>query len=152
MIDQTTSSPLDAVERQFCAALQHEGIGTLYERIVKGRMLRQLNQRHAYTSILELGCAVTKGHDNLAFLGQELDVTVADADVELIQAKWPFSQRPTFSSLDDAPHADLVWSFARVQLDQSVVDVMLEHARRHVLVFVPNILNPGAPVHAAFHA
>jgi hypothetical protein len=152
MIDQTTSSPLDAVERQFCAALQHEGIGTLYERIVKGRMLRQLNQRHAYTSILELGCAVTKGYDNLAFLGQELDVTIADANIDMIQAHWPFSQRPTFCTLDAAPPADLVWSFARVQLDPAVLDTMLEHTRRHVLVFVPNILNPGAPVHAAFHA
>jgi hypothetical protein len=143
---------LESAELQFCALLQDEGIGTLYERIVKGRMLRQLARAHGYASILEFGAPVTKGFDNLPFLEQGLPVCVADANIENIKAQWRFERQPTFSTLDAAPSADLVWSFARVQLEPAVLDGMLAHARRHVLVFVPNILNPGAPVHAAYHA
>jgi hypothetical protein len=142
---------LDRVESQFCATLQDEGIGTLYERIVKGRMLRDLADRHGYQSVLEFGCSVTKGFDNLAFLDRGLSVTVADAAIDAIRAGWRFPQRPAFCSLEAAPRADLVWSFAQVQRDPSVLDAMLTLADRHVLVFVPNAFNPGAPVHAAFH-
>jgi hypothetical protein len=142
---------LDRVEYLFCTHLQHEGIGTLYERIVKGRMLRRLADENGYTSVLELGCAVTKGFDNLAFLDKGLEVTVADAHIGVIQNTWPFSPRPNFSGLESAPPADLVWTFARVQLEPSVIENMKQVARRHLLVFVPNVLNPGAPAHFMYH-
>ncbi len=142
---------MDRVEHLFCTYLQHEGIGTLYERIVKGRMLRRLAEDNGYTSVLELGCAVTKGFDNLPFLDKGLEVTVADADIDAIRNNWPFPQRPNFSGLDSAPAADLVWAFARVQLEPSVIERMKLLARRQLLVFVPNALNPGAPAHFAYH-
>ena len=141
----------DRVEQLFCAHLQDEGIGTLYERIVKGRMLRNLATTYGYRSVVELGCSVTKGFDNLAFLDQGLDVTVADAQIDTIRAGWRFADKPRFSTLEDAPAADLVWSFARAQLDPTVIDAMKRLARRHLLVFVPNVLNPGAPVHFTYH-
>ena len=142
---------MDRIEHLFCAYLQHEGIGTLYERIVKGRMLRRLAEDNGYTSVLELGCAVTKGFDNLAFLDKGVEVTVADAQIDDIRNNWPFAQRPNFSELEAAPPADLVWAFARVQLEPSVIEHMKLLARRQLLVFVPNVLNPGAPAHFTYH-
>jgi hypothetical protein len=44
-----------------------------------------------------------------------------------------------------------VWSFAQIQLDAQTIDRMKELARKHVLVFVPNILNFGTPFHVAYH-
>jgi hypothetical protein len=142
---------LDRVEHLFCTYLQDEGIGTLYERIVKGRMLRRLAEDNGYASVLELGCGVTKGFDNLAFLDRGLEVTIADAQIDAIRAKWPFPQVPKFSNLDTAPAADLVWAFARVQLEPAVIESMKLLARRQLLVFVPNVLNPGAPAHFTYH-
>jgi hypothetical protein len=80
-----------------------------------------------------------------------LEVTLADADIERIERSWKFERRPAFASLDTAPKADLVWNFAVAQLDPGVVRTMAAHARRDVLVFVPNLLNPGAPFHLAYH-
>jgi hypothetical protein len=142
---------LDRTEHLFCTYLQHEGIGTLYERIVKGRMLRRLAEDNGYGSVLELGCSVTKGFDNLAFLDKGLDVTVADADIGTVRSNWPFPQSPNFSEIDRAPPADLVWTFARVQLEPAVIETMKRLARRQLLVFVPNVLNPGAPAHFTYH-
>ena len=142
---------MDRIEHLFCTYLQHEGIGTLYERIVKGRMLRRLAEDNGYSSVLELGCAVTKGFDNLAFLDKGVEVTVADAHIDAIRDRWPFPQRPNFSELESAPRADLVWAFARVQLEPSVIESMKRLARRQLLVFVPNVLNPGAPAHFSYH-
>jgi hypothetical protein len=142
---------LDRVEQLFCTYLQDEGIGTLYERIVKGRMLRGLAVEHGYRTVLEYGCAVTKGYDNLAFLDQGLSVTLADENIEAFRRGWRFPQHPTYATLDAASPADLVWSFARAQLQPSVIDAIKPLARKHLLIFVPNVFNPGAPIHSTYH-
>jgi hypothetical protein len=115
------------------------------------RWFRELANKRRYDRVLEFGCPITHGYDNLAFLEAGCGVTVADDDYRAIEAAWPFPSRPAFTSLAAAPRADLVWSFAEAQLDPGIVAAMSAHADRDVLVFVPNLVNPGAPVHAAYH-
>ncbi len=147
----TPSAP-PPVERLFCAHLQHEGIGSVYERVVLSRMFRRLLARHEYSSVLELGCAITRGYDNVTFLAAGVPATVADDPVEPIESAWALPLRPAFSSRASAPRADLVWSFASAQMTPSIVREMVPFARKHVLVFVPNVVNPGTPIHLAYHA
>jgi hypothetical protein len=142
---------MNSLETMVCRHLQHEGIGSVYERVILRRWFRALAQRHNYASVLEYGCGVTKGYDNISFLDQGIRVTVADEDVDAIQESWQFPQRPAFCTLTESPEADLVWSFAQLQMDASIIDAMKGLTTKHVLVFVPNILNFGTPIHLAYH-
>jgi hypothetical protein len=142
---------MDQTEALICTHLQHEGLGSLYERIVLSRWFRALAARYGYSSVVEYGCSITKGYDNSALLAQGIPVTVADAQIDQIRRTWMFPQQPVFSSLPEAPAADLVWNFAQLQMEPHLLDAMTRLAKRHILVFVPNILNPGTPIHLAYH-
>ena len=142
---------MNTIETLICTHLQHEGLGSLYERVVLSHWFRDLATRHGYASILEYSCSITKGYDNVTLLEQGLSATVADRDVGSLQAGWRYPLRPAFSTLEQAPQADLVWNFAQVQMDATLIDAMKTLTQKHLLVFVPNILNPGTPVHLAYH-
>lgn len=139
------------IETAICARLQDEGVGSVYERVVLSRWFREMAARHGYRSAMEYSCPITKGYDTITLLDEGLHVTVADEQVERIEQGWRFPQRPAFSRLRDARPADLVWNFACVQMQPQLVDEMRALARKHVLVLVPNALNPGAPFHMAYH-
>lgn len=142
---------MNDLEMAICSRLQDEGVGSVYERVVLSRWFRDLAQRYGYSSVLEYTCPITRGYDNVALLDMGLAVTVADTQIERIRHGWKFDQRPAFSALAAAPAADLVWNFAQVQMNPALVAAMKSRARQHVLIFVPNILNPGTPVHLAYH-
>jgi hypothetical protein len=142
---------MNAVETAICARLQDEGIGSLYERVVLSRWFRDLAAQHGYKNVLEYSCGVTKGYDNITLLDAGVPVTVADDRIDRIRRNWRFPQQPTFSTLQSAPAADLVWNFAQVQMNARLLDAMKSLSRKHVLVFVPNILNPGTPFHLVYH-
>ncbi len=142
---------MNDVERLICTHLQHEGIGSLYERLILSRWLPELAQTRGYSSILEYGVPITHGYDNVILIKAGLDVTIADAQATQVERDWPFPWKPTFVTPEAAPSADLVWSFAHAQLDPSIVATMKKHSKRDVLVMVPNFFNHGAPFHAAYH-
>lgn len=142
---------MNNIEALICTHLQGEGIGSVYERVVLSRWFRDLIVRHSYADVLEYRCPITKGYDNITFLDQGLRVTVADEDIDRIQEGWKFSLEPAFSTLRAAPMADLVWNLAQVQLDARLIDTMKALTRKHILIFVPNILNFGTPIHLAYH-
>lgn len=140
-----------AIEILFCANFQHEGLGSLYERVVLSRFLRDLAKHYGYASVLEYSCPVTKGYDNITFLEEGLQVTVADEHIGSIRKDWKLPQQPVFSDLNTAPAADLVWNFAQIQMNEEMIDLMKRLSRKHVLIFVPNILNIGTPAHLSYH-
>ena len=140
-----------AIEVLFCTHFQHEGLGSLYERVVLSRFLRDLAVRHGYTTVLEYSCPITKGYDNITFLEEGIQVTIADEQIDRIQGAWQFSQRPQFSSLSTAPSADLVWNFAQIQVHEEMIGSMKRFSKKHMLIFVPNFLNIGTPAHLSYH-
>ena len=142
---------VNSIEEQICTHLQHEGIGSVYERVVLSRWFRDLTMRHGYASVLEYSCPITKGYDNVTFLDHGVQATVADKDVDRIREGWKFRLQPVFSDLQSAPTADLVWNFAQVQMDARVIDAIKPLAQKHILVLVPNIFNPGTPFHLTYH-
>jgi hypothetical protein len=142
---------INPIETSICTSLQDEGMGSLYERVVLSRWFGELARHHGYQSVLEYSCSITKGYDNVAIIEQGIPVTIADNQIDRIRQGWKFAQRPTFSTLEDAPAADLVWNFAQVQMDPRLLDTMKARSKKHVLVLVPNVLNPGTPIHLAYH-
>ena len=144
-------NPEKAIEIFFCANFQHEGLGSLYERVVLSRFLRGLARRYGYASVLEYSCPVTKGCDNITFLDEGLHVTVGDENIGRIRESWKLPQQPLFSDLNTAPPADLVWNFAQIQMNEALFDRMKRLSRKHLLIFVPNILNIGTPAHLSYH-
>jgi hypothetical protein len=142
---------MNAIEQSICQHLQHEGVGSVYERVVLSRWFRALADRNGYTSVLEYRCPITKGYDNITFVEKNIPVTVADEQIDQIRAGWKFAQRPNFSTLQDAPPADLVWNFAQLQMEPGLLEAIQHRAKKHVLIFVPNIFNPGTPIHLAYH-
>jgi hypothetical protein len=140
-----------AIEMMICTNFQHEGIGSLYERVVLSRFLRDLAMRYGYASVLEFSCPITKGYDNITFLDQGVQVTLADEDIGRIEGGWKFAQQPAFTGLRSAPTADLVWNFAQIQMNEKLIDLMKPLSTKHVLVFVPNFLNIGTPAHLTYH-
>jgi|RhiMetdeSRZDD1v2_1073273.scaffolds.fasta_scaffold194779_2 hypothetical protein len=140
------------LELLICTHFQHEGLGSLYERVVLSRFMRNLAVRHGYRSVLEYSCPVTKGYDNLAFLDHGVEVTLADEHIERLEGAWRFKERrPVFSTLGNAPKADLVWNFAQIQMNDELLGPMTALSKQHVLVFVPNFLNIGTPAHLSYH-
>lgn len=142
---------MNDIETLICTDLQNEGIGSLYERVILSRFFRDLSRRHGYTSVLEYGCSITKGYDNMTFLEQGIQVTVADENIDRIREGWKFPHKPFFSTLQAATESDLVWNFAQVQMDTRIIKTMRSLTTKHILVFVPNVLNIGTPFHLAYH-
>jgi hypothetical protein len=142
---------MNTIEAEICTHLQHEGLGSVYERVVLSRWFRDLARQQGYRSVMEYSCGITKGYDTITFIEQGLQAIVADPDAAAIEAGWKFKERPRFTTLEDAPPADLVWNFAQVQMNPALLDAMKPLARKHILIFVPNILNAGTPVHLTYH-
>lgn len=142
---------MNTIEAEICTHLQHEGLGSVYERVVLSRWFRDLARQQGYRSVMEYSCGITKGYDTITFVEQGLPATVADPHIAAIEAGWKFKERPSFATLEDAPPADLVWNFAEVQMNPALIDAMKPLANKHILIFVPNILNAGTPVHLTYH-
>ncbi|MBI2940630.1 MAG: hypothetical protein HYY04_09355 [Chloroflexi bacterium] len=150
--------PGAALELAICAFAQDEGLGSVYERVVLRRFLARLAEELRLRSVLEYGCAITRGYDNLAWLDR-CDVTVYDPDIARIRAAWRPDRQPRLvdhvggktNGDVDGKH-DLVWNFAQIQTRPELLAELLPSAGRYVLVFTPNILNWGTPFHLAYHA
>lgn len=138
-------------ELLICRHTQDEGFGAVYERLMLGRFLDKFKDTYPVSSVLEFGCPITKGYDNLSFAGH-CEFTVADQDIKRIKKLWKFGHKPKFSSTDSITDTyDLVWNFALLQNNESLLEKMAAKSKKYVLVFTPNILNYGTPVHLFFH-
>lgn len=120
-------------ELLICQKTQNEGFGAVYERIMLGRLLKRLAQKYGIRSVLEYGCSITKGYDNLALMSQ-CEVTVANENAPPPEGRF-----------------DLVWNFALTQQEPRLLEKMKQHSKRYILVFTPNLLNIGTPIHLMLH-
>jgi hypothetical protein len=141
---------MEEIEKVIILKTWNEGIGSVYERLMLYRFFLKLNEKYKFKSVLEYNCPITKGYDNLAFMGKSF-VTIADSNIELIKNNWKFENLPVFSSFDKLEKYDLVWNFAIVQLQPNVIKEMLNFTNKYILIFVPNVLNFGAPIHFLYH-
>lgn len=140
-----------ARELLICQKTQREGFGAVYERIMLGRLLKQLVTRYKIHSVLEYRCPITKGYDNLALLDR-CNVTIADKNHLTRQSLWVFEKRPRFVALRNLKEKfDLVWNFALVQQNPELIDKMKKYSQKYILVFTPNFLNIGSPIHYCLH-
>jgi hypothetical protein len=135
---------------EMCAKLAHEGIGSLYERVVLREFLHKLVEEKRIASVLEYDCRVTKGYDNIPLMAHA-DTTVAVASPPEVEQTWPFASRPQIVGMEENGSYDLVWSFAVAQVEPESVERMRSRSARWVLVFVPNALNWGSPFHRMLH-
>ena len=143
----------DPNELRICAKTQHEGFGSVYERVMLNRLLSRLLAKFPVASVLEYQTPFVKGFDNLVFLENGCKVTVCDEQAEQFEAEWPFGEpRPRYTTrLEQEEKFDLVWNFAAFQLGTFELADMMAHTRKYVLIFTPNILNYGTPFHIAYH-
>jgi hypothetical protein len=138
------------IEREIFRNIQNEGIGSVYERIILKRFFERLSSKYSFDSVLEYGCKITKGYDNLVFM-KRAKVTLFDSDIETISKNWCFKLKPEFSSGNLHKKYDLVWNFAILQQEPRIITIMKNLSRRYILIIVPNILNYGTPIHLAYH-
>lgn len=140
------------VEEEICAKTQEEGFGATYERIMLERLLKNLQKKYKFKTILELGCHITKGFDNLALKENGCKISVASVDINALKEKWEkFKEKPKFVGMASQGKYDLVWNFAMVQLKADIINQMKRNSQKYVLFFTPNILNYGTPFHVAYH-
>lgn len=134
-----------------CEKTQDEGWGAVYERIMLGRLLGDLRKKYKIKSVLEYGAQITKGYDNLVFLS-DCSVAITDQKIAQIQGQWRFKQKPAFLKIDKIGEKyDLVWNFALTQINPDLIKGMKEKSSRFVLIFTPNFLNYGTPIHLFLH-
>lgn len=143
----------EQIELSICAKTQHEGFGSVYERIRLGRLLGRLQEKYEFHTVLEYGCPFTKGYDNLVFLARGCQVSVLDPGASDLAAEWPFEETPPgyVCSLEEGKTFDLVWNFAVLQLGEVCLTDLARVSLGFVLVFTPNILNYGTPFHIGYH-
>lgn len=128
-----------------------EGLGSCYERVRLYELLPRL-MRKDVDSVLEFPATITKGWDNIAFLEKGLKVTIADDEVSKIEREWPYKLRPEFNPPENLQQKfDLVWNFAIVHQKPEIVEEMLKLSDKYILIFTPNGLNWGAPLHWGLH-
>ena len=141
------------LEKEICLATREEGIGSIYERIILKRFFENLAQQYAFSTVLEYqGLAITKGIDMKHLLPRHCKITVVDKKVSKIKGDWPFKEKPCFSlSQKKQSKFDLVWNFAVVQLQPEIISEMIALSNKFVLIFVPNFLNWGMPIHQLYH-
>ncbi|MEW6088093.1 MAG: hypothetical protein AB1498_07290 [bacterium] len=138
------------IENFLCSLIEEEGIGSIYERFMLKAFFEKLGTRYPFKNVLEYGCKITKGYDNLSFMNDKT-VTVADANIDLVKERWKFPSRPEFSGLDIAQKYDLVWNFALIQQHPQMLSKMKDLSRKFIMIFTPNIYNCGTPFHWSYH-
>lgn len=138
------------IENFICSLISEEGIGSIYERIVLKRFFEKSIIKYQFQSLLEYGCKITKGYDNIIFF-EKKTVTVSDQNIEEIKKRWRFPSKPVFSTLNFTKKYDLVWNFALVQQNPDLLLKMKDLSQKYVLVFTPNIYNCGTPFHWGYH-
>lgn len=141
------------LEKEICSVTHKEGLGSIYERIMLKRFFEDLARQYAFSTVLEYqGLAITKAIDNITFLKLGKEVTVADKEISQILGNWPFKEKPYFSLPQKKQSKfELVWNFAVVQLQPEIISEMISLSNKFVLIFVPNFLNWGMPVHQLYH-
>jgi hypothetical protein len=137
-------------ELEICSFASGEGLGSVYERIMLRRFLARLAEDLDLRSVLEYGATISKGYDNLAWVDR-CEVTVYDPNAAEIESRWRPDRKVKLVDQCSGLY-DLVWNFALVQMRPECLAEMVQHARRYVLVFVPNVLNWGTPFHVSYHA
>lgn len=141
------------VERLICATTQDEGFGAVHERICLQRLLRNMQKKYKWRDILELGCRITKGFDNLALM-DKCGITISDPNIEKIERGWLYAEKPTFSEhfpdKGDKKY-DLVWNFATVQQSPELVKDMIRSSKKYVFMATPNFISIGTPFHVIWH-
>lgn len=140
-------------EEEIVSATFNEGVGSVYERIMLKRFFENLVKKYSFKSVLEYkGLTITKGIDNITFLKNNKKVFVFDKKGGRFEKNWPFRAKPRFFSQSSLlERADLVWNFAVVQLEPGILNEMIKFSKKHFLLFVPNFLNWGTPIHLLYH-
>ncbi|MFH1825344.1 MAG: hypothetical protein ABH873_09030 [Candidatus Firestonebacteria bacterium] len=138
------------MEKKIIEVTWNEGIGSVYERIMLHRFFKSINDEYKFEEVMEFGCPITKGYDNVAFMPLS-KVTLTDDNLEKIKEKWKFNDNPEFVGKENLKQYDLVWNFASLQLDPSGLKDMLKYSKKYLLAFVPNVLNCGSPFHFGYH-
>jgi hypothetical protein len=139
------------VKLEFCKKLQSEGIGSLYERVQLVELMSDWQDKYKFESVLEYPASIVKGYDNWV-ISDKCSVTVADEDVSKIKKEWMLDWKPKFKFPKELrKEYDLVWNFAQVQLNPEIIVEMKKYTRKYVLIFVPNLINIGAPIHIIYH-
>ncbi len=147
-----TKDSLAQIEEWICANTQDEGFGSVYERVSLGRLLNRLSKTLKIKTVLEYGVPFSKGYDNMVFIKNKCNVTVADPRVEKIKKSWPSKIKPKFAKIPFKGEGfDLVWNFALLQTDPDSIKEMIKKSKKYVLFFTPNIWNYGTPFHVAYH-
>jgi hypothetical protein len=139
------------IAKLICTYTQEEGFGAVYERIMLESLLENFYQKLKFNNILEFEVSCTKGYDNLVFLKNNVPVTVFSSKTKNLAQNWPFKLKPNFIQELPKEKYDLVWNFAILQINPSVISQMKNLSKKYILIFVPNILNYGTPFHLIYH-
>ncbi len=146
---------LREIEEWICDNTQEEGFGSVYERISLGRFLNRIKKELKFKTVLEYGTPFSKGYDNMVFIKNEDEVTIADPKIERIKNDWPSKTKPIFTDMEmkkfKEKKYDLVWNFAQINTNPEVIEKMKEKTKKYVLFFTPNIWNYGTPFHIVYH-
>jgi hypothetical protein len=129
-----------------------EGLGSCYERCQLFYLLPELLKGLNCKSVLEFPVPVSKGWDNLGFLKRGSKVVVGNESIDRLENLWPYEEKPIFAKLNQLDQQfDLVWNFAVIHQDPLILEKMAKLSNRYILVFTPNVLNWGAPIHWGLH-
>lgn len=132
-------------------AASSEGVGSVYERVILTSLLPQLLKPLKIKTILEFPIKITKGWDNHALLDR-YQVTLTAKNVTQSKSTWPFLKKPQFKSINNLKTKfDLVWNFAAVHQNPSLLSQMINLSNQYLLIFTPNCFNWGAPLHWGLH-
>ena len=152
---EKSEDKLKEIEEWICDNTQEEGFGSVYERISLGRFLNRIKNQFKFKTVLEYGAPYSKGYDNMVFLKNKCEVTIADPKIEKIKKNWPSKTKPLFTNMDlkntQDKKYDLVWNFAYINTNPEVIEKMKEKSKKYVLFFTPNIWNYGTPFHIVYH-
>ena len=131
-------------------ATSGEGLGSQYERVQLITLLPKIIEGLKIKAIFEVPAAITKGWDNVHF-GEDKAITVSnEKDLSSI---YPYQPKPSFitPSQSDSKKYDLVWNFAVFHQHPELFNTMMKYSKKYVLIFTPNVLNWGAPLHWGYH-
>ncbi len=131
-------------------ATSSEGLGSQYERVQLITLLPKIIDGLKIQTILETPASITKGWDNVHF-GKDKAITVSNE--KNLSSIYPYQPKPSFitpSQLNFEQY-DLVWNFAVFHQKPEILETMMNHSKKYILIFTPNVLNWGAPLHWGYH-
>lgn len=142
----------DAATQLVIRVTSGEGIGSQYERVQLITLLPEIIDNLKIKTILEYPAGITKGWDNIHF-GLDKHMTIADDTVDSLKKCYPYKHIPTFIRADALGNRKfgLVWSFAVFHESPELFKNMVKHSNKYILIFTPNVLNWGAPLHWGYH-